>query len=377
MKPRNLWFISFALISAGILAGSGCTVSVQPAYETERPGRYHQPPPGRIEADISFFYDQLAPYGQWFQLQGHGWVWTPYDVPYGWRPYTHGRWVYTDFGLTWVSDWEWGWAPFHYGRWLFEPYYGWVWIPGREWAPAWVAWHYGSGWVGWVPLPPGVHWQTGGNVTAYVKPHWWCFTEERFLFEPNMRSNIALPARNVTFINITRNVTNYTIIQNRVVNQSINIEQMERAVKRPVPRYNIVDRETAPTARERMRGNEIQMFRHQLAETTPARTPPRVEPSQPEEKPGQRPGAGSRRGERSPRIEAQERLENDRRQMNTRHQEERTRLEEIHRGESQRPPSWMSIREIRRQHEEERRALDEQQEQERRLLRNRFEREQR
>jgi hypothetical protein len=26
-----------------------------------------------------------------------------------------------------------------YGRWYFDSFYGWVWIPGRDWGPAWVA----------------------------------------------------------------------------------------------------------------------------------------------------------------------------------------------------------------------------------------------
>ena len=30
------------------------------------------------------------------------------------------------------------------GRWFFDDSYGWVWVPGSEWAPAWVAWRYGD-----------------------------------------------------------------------------------------------------------------------------------------------------------------------------------------------------------------------------------------
>ena len=29
-----------------------------------------------------------------------------------------GHWLQTEYGWTWISDWDWGWAPFHYGRWL-------------------------------------------------------------------------------------------------------------------------------------------------------------------------------------------------------------------------------------------------------------------
>jgi hypothetical protein len=62
--------------------------------------------------------------------------------------------------------------------------------------------------------------------------------------------------------------------------------------------------------------------------------------------------------------------------LNTRHQEERTKLEETHRRETQRPPNWLSPQEARKQHDSERRALDEQHEQERRSLQQRHEREQ-
>ncbi|NWG01588.1 MAG: cell envelope integrity protein TolA [Syntrophaceae bacterium] len=375
MRLNILLVLVLVFITAGVFGISGCTVGVQPSSEPG-PGRYYQPPPGQVRVDISFFYDRLAPYGEWFELQGYGWVWTPNDVPYGWRPYTHGRWVYTDFGWTWVSDWEWGWAPFHYGRWLYDPNYGWVWVPGREWAPACVAWQYGNGWVGWAPLPPHVGWQVGANINVHIKPHWWCFTEERFLLEPNLRSNIVLPARNVTFLNITQNVTNYTIIQNRVVNRSISVEQVERSVRRPIPRYNIVDRDTAPSARDRLKGNEVQMFRQPIAEASPTRTPSRVEPPKATERPDRRTGAGAPPGQRPSQQEIFQRQESDRRQLNTRHQEERTKLEEEHRRERQRPPTWISPREIQKQHEAERRALEEQQEQEKKSLQQRHEREQ-
>jgi hypothetical protein len=60
----------------------------------------------------------------------------------------------TEYGWTWVSDWDWGWAPFHYGRWLTIGGYGWCWVPGTIWGPAWVSWRYGGGYAGWAPLPP-------------------------------------------------------------------------------------------------------------------------------------------------------------------------------------------------------------------------------
>lgn len=373
MKPNVLLVFALVFITAGVLGINGCTVAVQP---TSRQSPYYQSSPSPIQGDVSYFYDPLAPYGEWFQLQSYGWVWAPNDVPDGWRPYTHGRWAYTDYGWTWVSDWEWGWAPFHYGRWHFDPYHGWVWVPGREWAPAWVAWRYGGGWVGWAPLPPGVGWQAGVNVDVHIRPLWWCFAEDRLLYEPTLRRNIVLPARNVTFIRITQNVTNYTIIQNRVINRSLSVEQIERTVQRPIPRYRIVDSDTAPAVRDRVRGNEIHMFRHQLSEVTPTRTPPKVEPSKKMEGPGQRPGVSTSPGRRPTGPELIQRHESDRRQLNGRHQEERVKLEEAHRREIVRPPGGISPEELRRHHEAERRSINEQHEQERKLLQQRHEREQ-
>ena len=86
----------------------------------------------------------MAPYGR---------VWVP-SVGYGWRPYYYGQWVLTDWGWTFVSDDPWGWAAYHYGRWNFGVGVGWYWVPGRVWAPAWVSWRYGAGYVTWCPLAP-------------------------------------------------------------------------------------------------------------------------------------------------------------------------------------------------------------------------------
>lgn len=112
-------------------------------------------------AGLPPFHDDLSPWGDWLRVEPWGWVWTPWDVEPGWRPYTDGRWVWTDLGWTWVSERPWGWAPFHYGRWTYHPYYGWLWVPGTDWAPAWVAWRQGHGWIGWAPLPPDIRWRFG------------------------------------------------------------------------------------------------------------------------------------------------------------------------------------------------------------------------
>jgi len=118
---------------------------------------------------VSFdtFQAPLAAYGEWVEVGSWGRAWRPYRVAAGWRPYYLGHWAYSDDGWLWVSDEPFGWATYHYGRWAFEPGWGWIWVPGYEWAPAWVDWRYNEGCVGWFPMTP-----LGFIVQRAVYEHW-------------------------------------------------------------------------------------------------------------------------------------------------------------------------------------------------------------
>lgn len=128
------------------------------------------------------FYENLAPYGQWIQDERLGYVWSP-DVDKEFRPYfTNGYWVMSDYGNTWVSNYNWGWACFHYGRWTYDSYYGWLWIPGQDWGPAWVSWREGRGNYGWAPLAPGYTFSES-ELNQYDCPKdWWVFIPRQYLY---------------------------------------------------------------------------------------------------------------------------------------------------------------------------------------------------
>jgi uncharacterized protein DUF6600 len=213
------------------------------------------------------FYDDLAPYGRWVYVSGPGWVWSPYGVQAGWRPYQLGHWVFTDYGWTWASDEDWGWAVYHYGRWHQDSSYGWVWVPGTEWGPAWVAWNEGGGYVGWAPLPWQVRVQAGvgldwASINVTISPNWWCFTSTRYLVDPGLRTHIVPPARNVTLIQVTKNVTNYTYIDNRIVNQGVKVEHIGRAVGHTIPRYRVAETDAPESMRGgKVRGEDFVVFR--------------------------------------------------------------------------------------------------------------------
>jgi len=214
----------------------------------------------------AMFQDDLTPYGEWTWIAGPGWVWSPHVVPAGWRPYTLGRWVYTDYGWTWASDEEFGWAVYHYGRWHNDAARGWVWVPGLEWGPAWVAWQSGGGYVGWAPLPWQVRWRAEvgldwGEVHVSLDPSWWCFAQTRHLASPTLVRHLAPATRNVTIIRTTTNITNYTYIDNRIVNSSVNIDHVGRAVGHSIPRYRVRHDESPEHRRGGLHAGELVVFR--------------------------------------------------------------------------------------------------------------------
>ena len=105
---------------------------------------------------VSYFYEWLAPYGQWMN-SSLGLVWKPDPniVGANFVPYlTGGHWVNSDQGWVFDSQYPFAWAVYHYGRWYQDPNAGWVWVPDTTWGPAWVDWREGSGFVGWMPMPP-------------------------------------------------------------------------------------------------------------------------------------------------------------------------------------------------------------------------------
>ncbi len=195
----------------GVLALPCSPVSAQP-YSQQHRG---------AQVDVGIFYDGLAPYGDWVEMPDYGWSWAP-RVERGWRPYTRGQWVMTDDGWYWDSDEQFGWAAYHYGRWVNDPYYGWVWVPGTEWAPAWVSWRHGNGYTGWAPLPPRATWRThvglsfgGLEIDAFIGARDYAFVRDQAFVDRGVYQRVLPPTQNVTIINVTNNVTNYTVVNER------------------------------------------------------------------------------------------------------------------------------------------------------------------
>lgn len=195
----------------------------------------------------STFYTKLEPYGGWIETSDYGYVWQPRETESSrsWRPYTNGRWVYTDAGWTWISEEPFGWATYHYGRWTRLRGIGWVWVPGNQWAPAWVSWRKSNDYVGWAPLPPEARFdqQTGihnwSDSYYDIGPDQYCFVPTREFGAQRIESTLVPPERNVTIVNQTTNVTNITYNNTTVVNEGPNYEELRTQSREPLQRFRL------------------------------------------------------------------------------------------------------------------------------------------
>jgi hypothetical protein len=106
-----------------------------------------------LPADLEDFEYELASYGSWTYVFPYGYVWIPGGIAADWRPYWHGRWMWSPVcGWTWLPYEPWGWATAHYGRWHWSVGFGWYWIPTTVWGPGWVHWYSGYDYIGWAPV---------------------------------------------------------------------------------------------------------------------------------------------------------------------------------------------------------------------------------
>ena len=155
---------------------------------------------------LTDFRAALDPHGTWLQDPVYGTVWVPSPDETGadFTPYVSaGHWAY-DNDYVWMSDYAWGWVAFHYGRWERSREIGWVWIPGRAYAGAWVSWRVGIddfAYVGWAPMPATWAWRDGiaaGTLFAPWQPFVFC--PQGDLFAPAIVTRVVAgePAATMT-----------------------------------------------------------------------------------------------------------------------------------------------------------------------------------
>lgn len=224
------------------------------------------PAQAQFSASISFdsFHSTLSRDGDWLYSDRWGEVWRPMsqDRDYDWRPYWAGHWAATrEYGWTWISDeGDWGDITYHYGRWVYDPDDGWLWLPGYVWSPAWVVWRSSGPDVGWMPMPPDDgflrpgfsisigfgDWNDIGGYYGYSRWYGSSFDRDRFgrlwtfvpgnrLADPGYRRYALARPQTINIIQNSRNITNYTVVNNIIINRSVNVTVNNRGGRAPQP----------------------------------------------------------------------------------------------------------------------------------------------
>lgn len=213
--------------------------------------------------DYGFFYSNLAPYGAWIQLDYNTVVWSPRIYERNWAPYTDGRWVWTPDGWYWDSYEPFGYITYHYGRWYYDDYYGWLWVPDYQWAPAWVEWRYDNAYIGWSPLPPyaafsiniGIHF-----TSAYHSPYThWHFVNYNYFCDPYVSKYYVNTKVKYRIFSKTKYRTDYGFSNGRVVNRGVDVDYIRKRTNQRIVERNISvvsDPRKIESGRERTRDND-------------------------------------------------------------------------------------------------------------------------
>ena len=215
-----------------------------------------------------YFYTSLSPYGTWIEIGFGTPVWRPTNMRRAWSPYTQGQWIFTDYGWYWDSYEPFGGIVYHYGRWYYDDYYGWIWIPDYEWAPAWVDWRYDDDYIGWAPLSPyalfsitiGLHY----TYDYYVPYNHWNYVKYKHFCDYNVYDYYVAPQYKHRVHNRTKMRTNYSYYDGRVRNDGIGYDRIRDRSGRKIEKRNLVTvndpRELSKERDSKNRDREIRTY---------------------------------------------------------------------------------------------------------------------
>jgi len=191
-----------------------------------------------------YFYTELSPYGSWIEVDHGVVVWRPTIIRVNWMPYQMGRWVWTYDGWYWDSYEPFGFITYHYGRWYYDDYYGWLWYPDYEWAPAWVEWRYDNNYIGWAPLHPyatfsisiGIFWSN----TYYSPYHHYNYVTYNYFCDPYVYNYYVEPGYKYRIHSGTKYRHDYGYRNGRVQNRGIDVSYVSTRSGQKIKQRDIV-----------------------------------------------------------------------------------------------------------------------------------------
>lgn len=191
-----------------------------------------------------YFYSELSPYGSWIEVDYGVVVWRPTIIRVNWMPYQMGNWVWTYDGWYWDSYEPFGFITYHYGRWYYDDYYGWLWYPDYEWAPAWVEWRYDNNYIGWAPLHPyatfsisiGIFWSN----TYYSPYNHWNFVTYNHFCDPYVYNYYVGPDYKYRIYGETKYRNEYGYRNGRVQNRGIDVKYISTRSGQQIKQRDII-----------------------------------------------------------------------------------------------------------------------------------------
>lgn len=240
--------------------------------------------------DYKEFYEQLSPYGEWVQVKPEEigmkqqtssidtkndkgisllsligvqdanasnfensamvYVWKPSPslaintvegLTPEYAPYSNGRWVNTDKGWYFKANTPAEETTSHYGRWVNTPSAGWLWVPGRVWAPAWVDWKQNESQVSWAPLPPSAYMVNGSLSAPVIDNNSYVVVEKKYFLEPNVYkyNNTYTQSGERIVVSDMASVIGLVLVDNLLFNRGPDVSMIQTVYGRNIELVNI------------------------------------------------------------------------------------------------------------------------------------------
>ena len=156
-------------------------------------------------------------------------------------PYTNGQWINTDAGWYFKARTPVEETVSHYGRWVNTPAAGWLWVPGRVWAPAWVDWKQNDNYVSWAPLPPPANLVKGVLSVPQIAENNYVTINRKYFLEPDVYkyNTIYYEKGIINPISSMVRTDGIVVINNTIINKGPDVKIIQQVTGRTIEEVKI------------------------------------------------------------------------------------------------------------------------------------------
>ncbi|HLY69126.1 MAG TPA: DUF6600 domain-containing protein, partial [Puia sp.] len=142
-----------------------------------------------------------------------------------------------------------------YGNWFYDQYYGWMWSPDYNWAPAWVTWGDYDGNYCWAPIGPRVSFGISYRPPIYC----WTFVPHGYITNANVSRYYVSHVNNTTIVNNITVINNVNTVGGRGYVRGPQPQNVERFTHSPVRAVAI--QTTNSPGRGRIANGQLAIYR--------------------------------------------------------------------------------------------------------------------